>query len=356
MVRKCLGCGTIIQNEDANRAGYTTDINRPYCKRCFRLMHYNEIPKVFATNKDFIKVIDYELKKKNLFVYLIDIFSFPISFNREITDKLRGKDVILVVNKIDLLPKSFNLNNILNFVSKQCEKIFFKVIGIFLISAKKGYYLSELFKHLELYRKERDICILGLASVGKSSFINALLKQFADAKEDTIAISQIPGTTLEEINIPFFLDNRGFIDTPGLISEESILSQVKPEYYNLVLPNKEISPITYQLYGSYTYFLGGLVYLSFNDITKGSLIIYKAEKLKVNKVKTENIIKTLTKVGDTLLPTTINNHFKEEETKVNKRKTIFIGGFLIIDLIGDFSFKLGYQSLLGVKEYDNFLK
>ena len=173
MIKKCLGCGTLMQNEDINRPGYTTDISRDYCKRCFRLMHYNEIPKVFATNKEFLQVIDYQLKKKNLFIYLIDIFSFPISFNKDITDRLRGKDVIIVINKIDLLPKSLNPQNLINFVSKQCEKIFFKVVAIHLISAKKGYYLTDLMQHLELFRKERDICILGLASVGKSSFINA---------------------------------------------------------------------------------------------------------------------------------------------------------------------------------------
>ena len=356
MIKKCLGCGTLMQNEDINRPGYTTDISRDYCKRCFRLMHYNEIPKVFATNKEFLQVIDYQLKKKNLFIYLIDIFSFPISFNKDITDRLRGKDVIIVINKIDLLPKSLNPQNLINFVSKQCEKIFFKVVAIHLISAKKGYYLTDLMQHLELFRKERDICILGLASVGKSSFINAILKQFGEAKSDTIATSPIPGTTLEEITIPFFLDNRGFIDTPGLISQESVLTQVSPKDYNLLLPTAEISPVTYQLFGSYTYFLGGLVYLAFNDIKNASLVIYKAKNLPIIKVKTDNLAKTLTKVGLTILPAAKEINIVERQIIVDGVKTIFIGGFLIIQITGKLEFLLGYNQGLGVKEYGNVFR
>ena len=352
MIKKCLGCGTLMQNEDENREGYVKDITKDYCVRCFRLLHYNETPKVFATNKEFLEVIDYELTKKNLFVYLIDIFSFPISFNKEMIDRLRWKDVILVINKIDLLPKSLNLENILNFIAKECEKIFFKVIGIYLISAKKGYYLTDLLEHLKYYRKERDICILGLASVGKSSFINAILKKYDVSKEDTIATSAIPGTTLNEIHIPFYLDNRGFIDTPGLISSDAIISQIDPKYYNTILPNKEIKPITYQLYGSYSYFIGGLVYLSFTNITKGSLVIYKADELKLTKVKNENITKTLAKVGSTINPS-LNQPFKE--IVVSGPKTIFIGGFLIIE-VSDVKFTLSYPLTLGVKMYDKVFK
>lgn len=351
MVKKCLGCGALMQNENVNSEGYVEDISKDYCKRCFRLMHYNETPKVFASNKEFLEVIEYELKKKNLFVYLIDIFSFPISFNKEIIDRLRNKDVVLVINKLDLLPKSINLNNVINFVSKQCEKLFFKVIGIYLISAKKGYYLDDLMEHLNIYRKERDICVLGLASVGKSSFINAILKKANTISSDLIATSPIPGTTLSEIIIPYYLDNRGFIDTPGLISDEAIISKLDTKDYNLVIPNKEIKPITYQLYGSYTYFIGGLVYLSFTNITKGSLIIYKADKLSLTKVKTENTKNTINRVGKTILPC-INNDFVTYQVEGNK--TIFIGGFLIIETKGEFEFVLATNKGLGVKIYDSF--
>ncbi len=353
MIKKCLGCGTLMQNDLPDKEGYTKDISKDYCQRCFRLMHYNETPKVFAGNKEFLEVIDYELKKKNLFIYLIDIFSFPLSFNREITDKLRDKDVVLVINKVDLLPKSLNLTNIVNFVSKECEKIFFKVLGIFLISATKAYYLDDLMNYLKEARKERDICILGLASVGKSTFINTILKKYTETKVDTIATSPIPGTTLQEINIPFYLDNRGFIDTPGLISDESVLMQIKKEDYKVVIPKKEIKPITYQLYSSYTYFIGGLVYLEFENITKGSITIYKADNLEINRVKLDNTKKSLARLGTSLVPYT-NKEF--ETIVVESPKTIFIGGFLIIETRGDFSFKLNYSKGLGVKIYDKVFK
>ena len=33
---KCLGCGINLQSENKNKEGYTTDLNRPLCERCFR--------------------------------------------------------------------------------------------------------------------------------------------------------------------------------------------------------------------------------------------------------------------------------------------------------------------------------
>lgn len=92
--------------------------------------------------------------------------------------------------------------------------------------------------------------------------------------------------------------------------------------------------------------------MSFTNITKGSLVIYKADELKLTKVKNENITKTLAKVGSTINPS-LNQPFKE--IVVSGPKTIFIGGFLIIE-VSDVKFTLSYPLTLGVKMYDKVFK
>ena len=42
MDKKCIGCGLILQNSNKNEKGYTPNIDKEYCMRCFRLKNYGE--------------------------------------------------------------------------------------------------------------------------------------------------------------------------------------------------------------------------------------------------------------------------------------------------------------------------
>lgn len=37
MIKKCTGCGIILQTEDINKEGYTENIDNELCLRCFKL-------------------------------------------------------------------------------------------------------------------------------------------------------------------------------------------------------------------------------------------------------------------------------------------------------------------------------
>ena len=41
-MKKCLGCGVILQDQDSKAKGYVNSLSQDYCKRCFRLMHYGD--------------------------------------------------------------------------------------------------------------------------------------------------------------------------------------------------------------------------------------------------------------------------------------------------------------------------
>ena len=64
--RKCKGCGAILQDIDENKPGFIPTIKEDssYCKRCYRMMHYNELPKIIASNKDYEHVIDDVVQKQ----------------------------------------------------------------------------------------------------------------------------------------------------------------------------------------------------------------------------------------------------------------------------------------------------
>ena len=67
---------------------------------------------------------------------------------------------------------------------------------------------------IEQHRKGRDVYVVGVTNVGKSTLINAIIQEITGDK-DIITTSRFPGTTLDKIEIP--LDDGSYIyDTPGL--------------------------------------------------------------------------------------------------------------------------------------------
>lgn len=357
MIKRCIGCGEIIQTEDENKPGFAASEENDYCKRCFRMMHYNELPKVLATNDDYVKVIDHVLCQNGLYILVVDIFNFYITFNETMINKLRGKDVIVVINKYDLLPHSFNVNDVLNFVSKECEKLFFKVIAIHILSSLKGYYLDDFMNTCDMFRRGRNVYILGVANVGKSTFINALLKRNTSRTKDVIATSIIPGTTLDEIIIPFFEDNKAFIDTPGLINEKDILNHVDNKYYLDIVPKGEIRPITYQVFGSYSFFLGGLGYITFEDAKDVSAVFYTSRNVNIFRVKNEKLDHALTnRIGNDLVPCSLTKKFITEEVKCQNKTNIFFSGFGFVTINGNIKVKVSYIEGTGIKVYGNILQ
>ena len=343
IIKKCSGCGAVLQDTDEAKAGFLPNLNKDskYCKRCFRLMHYNELPKVVASNNDYEKVIDEVIKRNGLIVFIVDIFQFKSTFNKKMIDKLRNKDVILVANKYDTFPKSVNISNIVDWLSKECEKIFFRVLAIHIVSSKRGYYIDALTNTIDLARKDRDVYFVGCANVGKSSLINALIKANTSNKEDVISTSVIPGTTLNEIRIPFFEDNKGLIDTPGLINEKDVLESLLPISYKKIMPNGEMKPKTYQITDGNTITFAGLAFLSFKTSDKLSVIMYTANSLYIHRCKTanlDNLIKT--NLGNLLNPPTMeekdNIKYKNINIKLdgNKKMAIWFSGFGFVEVIG----------------------
>ena len=54
MNKKCLGCGSILQDNNPMLIGYTDNLTNTYCKRCFRMRNYGEYMIVPQNNKEYI--------------------------------------------------------------------------------------------------------------------------------------------------------------------------------------------------------------------------------------------------------------------------------------------------------------
>ena len=351
ILRKCKGCGAVLQETEPNKPGYIPVLKQDsyYCKRCYRMMHYNELPKIVASNKDYEHVIDDVVQRNGLIVFVVDIFAFKATFNKKMIDKLRNKNVILVANKYDVFPKSTNVSNIVNWLSRECEKIFFRVDAIHIVSSKKGYYIDDLTNTIDLARKGRDVYFVGCANVGKSSLINALLKRNTSIKNDVISTSMIPGTTLNQIRIQFFEDGKYLIDTPGLINEADILNQLMPISYNKILAANEIKPITYQITNGNAVMLSGLAALEFICDDAISVMIYTSNNLYIHRCKSEKVKDLFeNQLGVLLTPPDFtekdNIKYKAEMIELDgrKKKDIWFSGFGFVSVKGKAKVKITY--------------
>ncbi|XP_043715900.1 NO-associated protein 1, chloroplastic/mitochondrial isoform X2 [Telopea speciosissima] len=240
----CYGCGAPLQTSEVDAPGYvnleTYELKKKHrqlktvlCGRCRLLSHGHMVTAVggnggYSGGKQFISAEELREKlshlrhEKALIIKLVDIVDFNGSFLTRIRDLAGANPIILVVTKVDLLPKGTNLNCIGDWVVEATMKKKLNVLSVHLTSSKSLVGIAGVASDIQKEKKGRDVYILGSANVGKSAFINALLKMMAE--KDPVAAaarkykpiqSAVPGTTLGPIQIDAFVGGKLF-DTPGV--------------------------------------------------------------------------------------------------------------------------------------------
>ncbi len=152
------------------------------------------------------KVIEKIISESNIVLEILDARMPKISRNKELEDLVEKKDkeLILILNKSDLVPK------------KQLRKEFKKLNKLnptFIISSKEKIGTKRLREYLFKIGKENQkfkVGILGYPNTGKSSIINSLVK-----RRKAIVTSRA-GTTHGQQWISL-RDNISIIDSPGII-------------------------------------------------------------------------------------------------------------------------------------------
>ncbi|MQL81105.1 hypothetical protein Taro_013566 [Colocasia esculenta] len=229
----CYGCGAPLQTAEVDAPGYvdpeTYELKKRHrqlrtviCGRCKLLSHGHMITAVgghggypggkqFVTAEELRDKLSHLRHEKALIVKLVDIVDFNGSFLARIRDLVGSNPIILVITKVDLLPRGTDLNCIGDWVAEATMKKKLNVMSIHLTSSKSLVGIAGVISEIQREKKGRDVYILGAANVGKSAFINALLKMMAD--KDPVAAaarkykpmqSAVPGTTLGPIQIDAF--------------------------------------------------------------------------------------------------------------------------------------------------------
>ena len=271
----CYGCGVALQTDFPSVSGYvpkdeyaTKAHHRQLdgmmlCARCSDLSHGRMVNAVagqggarlqtgLITPAQLREQLCAIREKKALVVKVVDATDFHGSFLNRVRDVVGGNPILLVLTKVDLLPKDTDLAALEDWVYHEVVTIRrLTLAGVACVSSRKNVGVKKAVGAMFAERKGRDVYVLGAANVGKSTFIRAALKamreegNFGVPNKRLPTASAMPGTTLGVIPLRAFEGKGVLYDTPGVFLHHrlnSILSGHDIKRFGLGASLKRFEP------------------------------------------------------------------------------------------------------------------
>ena len=274
--KRCKGCGVLLQDENILQEGYTTNLENDLCQRCFRMKNYGEYQVITKSNSEYIEILKEVGKTKDLVIYITDLLNLEENI-AEIRTIIPNK-MILVLNKMDVLPKSVKEEKLKRYLAN----IDVNFEEIIVISTEKNYNIDYLLKRIKFFQTSKNVYVVGHTHAGKSSLINKLIKNYSNNPQE-LTMSPLPSTTLNMVNIEIN-DHLNLIDTPGLADSGSILNHVTPDMVKKISAKKEIKPRTYQLRKNQSIIIEDLVRIDYVEGDRNSFTVFISNDLKVRRL------------------------------------------------------------------------
>lgn len=236
MIKKCSGCGVLLQEVNSEEEGYTKNINNDLCERCFRIKHYNDYKIIIKDNSDFMPILNQINLTNDLVLLVVDLFNIPSDLS--VINKYLKNDQILILTKRDLFMDDIYDKKFLDHVGGNYRD---KIV----ISSNNNFQFDELFALIEKHQTSKNVYVVGFTNAGKSTMINKLLYNYSDSDYE-ITTSILPSTTLNTIEVSLN-NNVTLIDTPGIIDAGNIMNIVEGDVLKRITPKKPVKPITFQI-------------------------------------------------------------------------------------------------------------
>ena len=265
VLKRCKGCGVVLQDQNLLQEGYTTNLENDICQRCFRMKNYGEYQVVTKSNDEYLNILKGVGETKDLVLYIADLLNLEEDI--ETIRELIPNKMILVLNKKDVLPKSVKEEKLIKYLEN--KGINFEEVIV--ISVNKNLNIDYLLKRIKYYQTSKNVYVVGHTNAGKSSLINKLISNYSSNNQE-LTMSPLPSTTLNLVKIDIN-DHLTLIDTPGLVDNGSILNRVDASMVKKISPRKEIKPRTYQL-----------IRIDYVEGEKNSFTLFVSNDLKVKRL------------------------------------------------------------------------
>lgn len=290
MIKKCAGCGALFQTNSPEKQGYVTEDyydKAVVCKRCFRIKNYGDYQIIDNDPITYKRKLDKIKSENDLVLFLCDILNVDEDLSE--LSHFNGP-VILVISKIDLLPKSVKDKKLKDYIKNHYN---LDVIDIVFISSKKNYHIDYLMNMIMKYKVSNNVYVVGNTNAGKSSLINAFIKTYSN-NDSFVTASMLPQTTLDVLNVKLN-DDVTLIDTPGIVKKDNYLYKKDKNTIKTLTPKKEIKPKTYQMKKNQSIIIGDYARIDYLSNIKNSITIYLSNDIKVRRINidTNDYLKNL---------------------------------------------------------------
>ena len=306
VVRRCYGCGAILQSDRPEAPGYIekkniegAPISAPlFCESCWKSTKYNLSPKVAKASPDFLLMLKDAQASDAYIVYVIDLFSFETSFVKEANEILQGLKVLVLANKRDLLPKSVDEESLKSYIAHRfrVERLNVKSDDVELVSLQFASDVKAIAERIRKERRGHDVYVIGASSSGKSVFTNAFLRSYKNPSNRAVATTLYPGTSLKVLTVP--LDSSSSLyDTPGTSVENSMVAHVDSLTAFKLAPKEAVKGRAFTLYpGDGLFFEEHLARIDLLEGEKTPVKVYVSSEIPVSRKRFGPVEQTIAKL------------------------------------------------------------
>lgn len=296
IVRRCYNCNTILQETDPEAEGYISPGHLDqagalvlFCDHCYEQQKYNFSNHELVCSDDYLTMMKDAKATDALIVFVVDLFSFESSFPQNMVDIIANNPLLVIANKLDLLPKNVDKDEIREYVAHRFRAARLRVTKDDVILTSLNSLTSDpsFTKTIDVKRKRHDVYVVGAASSGKTLFLASYLRGYKNKTLKSVVTQNYPGTSLTVMQIP--LDSSSSVyDTPATPSDNSMLSRLPYEIAKKCIPLEPVRPRAYSLIPGDALFLGGLARIELLKGKRSTFTFFGAKTVKTVRVRTKN--------------------------------------------------------------------